>query len=41
METKLTINELVAKVLMEVVTQDIPVRDEDTDLLNWLQDFCR
>lgn len=26
---------------MEVVTQDIPVWDEDTDLLNWLQDFCR
>lgn len=25
----------------EVVTQDIPVWDEDTDLLNWLQDFCR
>lgn len=26
---------------MEVVTQDIPAWDEDTDLLNWLQDFCR
>jgi len=26
---------------MEVVTQDIPVWNEDTDLLNWLQDFCR
>lgn len=26
---------------MEVVTQDIPVWDEDTDLLNWLQDFCK
>lgn len=26
---------------MEVVTQDIPVWDEDTDLLKWLQDFCR
>ncbi|WP_077600837.1 tyrosine-type recombinase/integrase [Oceanobacillus sojae] len=26
---------------MDVVTQDIPVWDEDTDLLNWLQDFCR
>jgi len=25
---------------MEVVTQDIPVWDEDTDLLKWLQDFC-
>ena len=25
----------------EVVTQDIPVWDENTDLLNWLQDFCR
>ena len=25
----------------EVVTQDIPVWQEDTDLLNWLQDFCR
>jgi integrase/recombinase XerD len=28
-------------VYIEVVTQDIPVWDEDTDLLNWLQDFCR
>ncbi|MGP4074016.1 tyrosine-type recombinase/integrase [Piscibacillus sp. B03] len=26
---------------MEVVTQDIPVWDEDTDLIKWLQDFCR
>lgn len=26
---------------MEVVTQDVPVWDEDTDLLNWLQDLCR
>ncbi|WP_096202094.1 site-specific integrase [Bacillus sp. FJAT-45350] len=26
---------------MEVVTQDTPVWDEDTDLLKWLQDFCR
>lgn len=26
---------------IEVSTQDIPVWDEDTDLLNWLQDFCR
>ncbi len=26
---------------MEVVTQDIPAWDEDTDLLNWLHDFCR
>ncbi len=26
---------------MEVVTQDIPVWDEDTDLMSWLQDFCR
>jgi integrase/recombinase XerD len=26
---------------MEVVTQDTPVWDEDTDLLMWLQDFCR
>jgi site-specific recombinase XerD len=26
---------------MEVVTQDVPIWDEDTDLLNWLQDFCR
>jgi len=25
----------------EVVTQDIPVWGENTDLLNWLQDFCR
>jgi len=28
-------------VYMEVVTQDIPVWYEDTDLLNWLQEFCR
>jgi len=28
-------------VYTEVVTQDIPVWDENTDLLNWLQDFCR
>jgi len=28
-------------VYVEVVTQDIPVWEEDTDLLNWLQDFCR
>lgn len=28
-------------VYMEVVTQDIPIWDEDTDLLKWLQDFCR
>lgn len=27
-------------VYMEVETQDIPVWDEDTELLNWLQDFC-
>ncbi|QOY34708.1 tyrosine-type recombinase/integrase [Anaerobacillus isosaccharinicus] len=26
---------------MEVVTQDIPVWDEDKDLLNWLRNFCR
>ena len=26
---------------MEVVTQDILVWYEDTDLLNWLQEFCR
>lgn len=26
---------------MDVVTQDIPVWDEDTDLLKWLEDFCR
>jgi integrase/recombinase XerD len=26
---------------MEVVTQDTPVWNEDTDLLKWLQDFCR
>ncbi len=26
---------------MEVVTQDIPVWSEDTDLLKWLQDFCK
>lgn len=26
---------------MEVITQDVPVWDEDTDLLNWLQDLCR
>lgn len=28
-------------VYVEVITQDIPVWDKDTDLLNWLQDFCR
>jgi integrase/recombinase XerD len=26
---------------MEVVPKDIPIWDEDTNLLNWLQDFCR
>lgn len=26
---------------MEVVPQDIPVWDEDTDILAWLQDFCK
>ncbi|WP_307795004.1 tyrosine-type recombinase/integrase [Alkalihalobacillus sp. BA299] len=26
---------------MEVVTQDTPVWDEDTDLLKWLEEFCR
>lgn len=26
---------------MEVVTQDIPVWSEDTNLLKWLQDFCK
>lgn len=26
---------------IEVVPQDIPVWDEDTDLIKWLQDFCR
>ncbi len=26
---------------MEVVRQDIPAWDEDTDLMSWLQDFCR
>jgi integrase/recombinase XerD len=26
---------------MEVVTQDTPIWDEDTNLLKWLQDFCR
>ncbi|MFZ3579523.1 tyrosine-type recombinase/integrase [Virgibacillus sp. DJP39] len=26
---------------VEVVKQDIPVWDEDKDLLNWLQEFCR
>ncbi|MFZ3591600.1 hypothetical protein ACOI1C_20835 [Bacillus sp. DJP31] len=26
---------------MEVVTQDTPTWDEDTNLLKWLQDFCR
>ena len=26
---------------MEVVSKDIPIWDEDTNLLNWLQDFCR
>ena len=26
---------------MEAVTQHIPAWGEDTDLLNWLQDFCR
>jgi len=28
-------------VYTEVVTQDIPVWYEDTDLLHWLQEFCR
>jgi len=28
-------------VYMEVVTQDIPIWQEDTDLLSWLQGFCR
>ncbi len=26
---------------MEVVSKDIPIWDEDTNLLNWLQNFCR
>ncbi|WP_263628302.1 hypothetical protein [Clostridium bowmanii] len=26
---------------IDVVTQDIPIWTEDTDLLNWLQDFCK
>ena len=26
---------------IEVVTQDMPVWYEDTDLLNWLEDFCK
>jgi len=26
---------------MDVITQDTPVWDEDTDLLKWLQEFCR
>ncbi|MEY2195732.1 tyrosine-type recombinase/integrase [Neobacillus sp. BF23-41] len=26
---------------MEVVKQDIPVWDENKDLLNWLQELCR
>ncbi|MFC0275039.1 tyrosine-type recombinase/integrase [Metabacillus herbersteinensis] len=26
---------------MEVVTQDTPIWEEDTNLLKWLQDFCR
>lgn len=26
---------------IDVVSQDIPVWDEDTDLLSWLQDFCK
>ena len=26
---------------MDVVTGDIPVWQEDTDLLSWLQGFCR
>ena len=26
---------------IEVVTQDIPIWDENIDLLNWLQDFCK
>ncbi|MGY1423917.1 tyrosine-type recombinase/integrase [Bacillus cereus] len=26
---------------MEVITQDTPVWDEDTDLLKWLEEFCR
>ncbi len=25
----------------EIVTQDVPVWEEDTDLLNWLRNFCR
>ncbi len=37
-ETKIKVLE---SAYMEVVTQDIPVWYEDTDLLNWLQDFCR
>lgn len=26
---------------VEFVTQDVPIWDEDIDLLNWLQEFCR
>lgn len=26
---------------VEVVTQDVPLWQEDTDLLSWLEDFCR
>ncbi|HBR22426.1 MAG TPA: integrase [Nitrospiraceae bacterium] len=28
-------------VYMEVVRQDVPIWDENTDLMNWLQEFCR
>lgn len=37
-ETK---RKVLESVYMDVVTGDIPVWQEDTDLLNWLQDFCR
>jgi len=25
----------------EILTQDVPVWEEDIDLMKWLQDFCR
>ena len=28
-------------VYVQIVKQDIPIWEEDTNLLSWLQDFCR
>ncbi|MGV8146280.1 MAG: hypothetical protein ACLKAK_10795 [Alkaliphilus sp.] len=28
-------------VYADVVTQEVPVWEEDTDLLKWLQEFCK